>query len=263
MEESGSSSERRQTTNSIRKIVGYNLAFSLRAYFAARPALYFNSLRLIGKDMSAAVTDQSDILLAGIYGCANTYAHDALGESHPELQIAHHMHVPAQVLRAVKLSIPILILIRYPLDCIASYTTRGGMQLTLDDMRWGLKDFAYYYDSIIDLREHFVTTDFAEIVSDYPAAIRRLNERFGTRLSVPANDSEEAKAIVARNKFKGTQRKYVLEDVKTFLKRPELEAERARAIASYERFCDMTGTPQRKDPPRPPIAVNPEKTDKT
>jgi hypothetical protein len=208
--------------------------------------------------MSAAVTPDTDILLAGIYGCANTYAHDALGSNNESLRIAHHMHVPAQVVRASKLGTPTLILIRYPADCIASYTTRGGMELTIDDMRWGLKDYVYYYDTIVGLREHFVTTDFLEVVTDYPAAINRVNERFNTQFAVPANDSDAAKAIVKRNKFKGTDRRYVIDDVKDFLARPELAADMGRADAAYKRFCAATDTPIRKDPPRPPAARNPK-----
>lgn len=248
-------SDRRQTTNSLKALLGQDAAFSLRKYMARRPGLYFNFLRLIGKDMSAAVRPDTQILLSGIYGCANTYAHDALHTTNPDWRIAHHMHVPAQVIRAVKLGVPTLILIRHPVDCITSYTTRGGVDLTLDDMRWCLKDYTYFYDSIIDLRDQYVTTDFKEIVTDYPAAIARLNEKFGSTFNVPANDSEAAKAIVQRNKFKGTQRSHVIEDVKEFMQRPELATELNKAIAAYERFCAATNTPIRKDPPRPPAAV--------
>jgi hypothetical protein len=239
--------KRRQTTNALKKIVGSGLAFSIRSFFALRPFFYITALRLLRKDTSTTVNRDTDMLIAGIGGCANTYASDAFEFAQPDLNLAHHLHVPAQVIRATKLGLPCLVLIRHPVDSIASITSRFQKELTVEGVGWAYKDYAYYYDSIIDLRDHFVAAEFQEVVTNFPAVIDRVNQRFGTNFTVPDNNSEEAKQIALKNKWSPPDREYDKDDVRVFLQRPQLEKERLAAEAMYRRFCTTMGIPMRDD----------------
>lgn len=248
--------KRRQTTNALRKLIGSSLAFSIRSFFALRPALYITALRLLRKDTSTTVNKNTDVLIAGIGGCANTYASDAFEYAQPDLNLAHHLHVPAQVVRATKLQLPCLVLIRHPIDSIASITSRFQKELTIEGTAWAYKDYAYYYESIINLKDHYVAAEFSEVVTDFPAVIERMNAKFGTNYTVPPNASAEAREIAQKNKWTGPDRVYDKDDVRVFLQRPQLDKERLKAEATYRKFCEATGLTipekKRKNPHVPP-----------
>lgn len=251
-------SERRHTANTLKKFLGPNLTFAARRFIASRPALYFGALKLAGKNMSAAVRPDTALLTAGIWGCANTYAREAFKHNQPDVHLAHHMHVPAQVFRAIKYKVPTLVLVRHPFDAISSYTSRNGLDLTMEDMTWGLKDYAYYYNAIIDCADYYETAEFGEVVKDFTAPIARVNARFGTSFTVPENGSPESEEIRKNNKFPGYRRLHAVDDIKEFLQRPELRKYLEPAEDIYQRFCERTGTEARKDPPRPPMARRPQ-----
>ncbi len=250
---------RKRTTWLLRKTLGTDLTFAIRSFFALRPTLFFGAQKLAGKVSERAINNDTQMLIAGIWGCANTYAAQAFEHGNPGTGFSHHVHVPAQVVEAVRRQLPCLVLVRYPLDAIASYTSRDHLELNMRDMSWALKDYAFYYNSIVEMRDHYVTTDFKEVTSDYPAAFARVNAKFGTDFTVPANDSDEAKELRNKNKFKGLNRRYAIEDIKEFLNRPALEGYRVAAIEAYERFCEATDIPIRQDKARPPLERRYEK----
>jgi hypothetical protein len=250
---------RKRATYFLRSTLGVDLAFKIRAFFAIRPKLFFGAQKIVGKDTSRAINDDTQLLIAGIWGCANTYASQAFAEHQPGIAFSHHVHVPAQVVEAANRNLPCLVLIRHPIDAVASYTSREHLDLSLRDMHWALKDYAFYYNSIVNLKDSYTTSDFKEVISEYPAAFKRLNDKFNTSFSVPANDSDEAKDLRERNKYKGKDRRYAIDDIKDFICQPNLEKNRVAAEEAYERFCIATDTPIRKDEARPPMARRYEK----
>ncbi len=246
--------KRRNTALALRKILGQDLTFSVRAFINRRPRIYFTILPFLQKDLSRRVNRDTEMVIAGIWGCANTYAAAAFEHAQPETSVSHHLHIPAQVILAARYKIPCLVLVRHPIDAIASLTTRNGVEYSIDGFRWVLKDYAQYYESIFKYRKHYVVAEFKEVVTNFPASIQRVNEKFGTHFQVPENDSDEAKHIVAINKVRGIDRRYAIEDVKEFLHVPELAKYRIRAETAYEIFCTANDVPMRQDPARPPIA---------
>jgi hypothetical protein len=240
--------------NSFQPSVSQRLNFALRAFIKRQPLLYLRSLKMRDIDLSYFVSHETDMLLAGFGGSANTYATQALRSGSPGINLAHHLHVAAQVKRAAQLGTPCLVLIRHPVDSISSLTTRFGLEFSVDGLGWALKDYQNYYDAIIGHRKIFITCGFKDVIEDYSAVIRQVNKRFNTNFNAPENGSEASKEIIARNKFPGTRRACTLEDVQALTNSPELEKQRILAEKGYERFCTLTNTTYWKDPDRPPIA---------
>jgi hypothetical protein len=240
--------------NSFQPSVSQRLNFAVRAFIKRQPLLYRRSLKMRNIDLSYFVNHETDMLLAGFGGSANSYATQALLGGSPGINLAHHLHVAAQVKRAAQLGTPCLVLIRHPVDSISSLTTRRGPEFSVDGLGWALKDYQNYYDAIIGHRKGFITCGFKDVIEDYSAVIRQVNKCFNTNFSVPENGSDALKEIVAKNKVPGTDRGCTLEDVQALMNSPELEKLRIRAEKSYERFCTLTNTTYWKDPDRTPIA---------
>jgi hypothetical protein len=232
------------TANTLKKFLGQDLTYSVREFVSCRPRIYFNILPFLQDDLSCRVDRNTKMVISGIWGCANTYAATAFEYGQPGVAVSHHLHVPAQVIQAARFNVPCLVLVRHPADAIASLASRGGVDYSVEGFRWPLKDYAKFYESVLKYKQHYVVADFKEVVTNFPAAIQRVNDRFGTNFHVPENGSDEAKKIVA-SKVQGVPRPYTIQDVKEFLQLPELAGLRIRAERAYQKFCTANDVPMR------------------
>src|SRR5215211_5813810 len=105
------------------------VAFRLEKWFqihaGGHPAVYFSLYRLMRQDVSRIVTPDTQLVIEGFPRSGNSFARSAFvmaqSESPGKIRIAHHMHVPAQVVRAARWQIPTLVVIRRPRDAVLSF----------------------------------------------------------------------------------------------------------------------------------------------
>lgn len=153
------------------------LRFTLRAAVACHPPLYFPLQRLRPRRRHLLVTRDTEIVIEGYPRSANTFAVAAflLAQGRP-VKIAHHLHVPAQVIRAVQWGIPTIVLIRTPEKAVLSLLVREPKM----SAGRALRDYIAFYRTIAPYRERFVVAPFEEVISDFGRVIDRVNERFHT-----------------------------------------------------------------------------------
>lgn len=133
------------------------------------------------------ISDSTEIVIEGFPRSGNTFAVAAFTlaqERRPV--IAHHTHKVAQVAEAVKREIPTLVLIRHPADVAVSLVIRSP-HLTLPQV---LRNYIRYYEGIYRYQEGIVLSSFSNVVSDFGAEIKRVNEKFGTEF-LPFEHTEE------------------------------------------------------------------------
>ena len=120
----------------------------------------------------------TDIVIEGFPRCASSFVVAAFRSAQePRLMtIAHHTHMPAQVIAGVRRGIPTLVLIRRPEDAIVSQLIRSP-DLSVGSL---LRGFVRFYSPLAAYRSGFVVGAFDEAINDLGGVIRRLNERFGT-----------------------------------------------------------------------------------
>jgi hypothetical protein len=131
------------------------------------------------------------IVIDGFLRSGNTFSVAAFlvanGRDH---HIGRHLHGAPHLLRAARLGIPALLLIRRPSDAVTSYLVRRPA-LTASDAALEYLDF---YRTAWRARDHFVVGLFDEVVTDFGSVIRLVNARFGTDFKVyeptPENDRE-------------------------------------------------------------------------
>jgi hypothetical protein len=98
--------------------VAFKLEKWLQIYAGAHPAIYFNLFRLLRtrRSVERLVTPDTQLVIEGFPRSGNSFARRAFvmaqNESSHKTRIAHHIHVPAQVVRAARWRIPTLVLIR-------------------------------------------------------------------------------------------------------------------------------------------------------
>ena len=107
-------------------------------------------------------------------------------------RIAHHLHVPAQVVRAAGWQIPTLVLIRVPRDAVLSLVIRDP--ISVDQ---ALRYYVSFYKTVEKYRDAYVLGLFEEVTEDFGQVINRLNDKFGTTFSLFRHDEENVRKVFA------------------------------------------------------------------
>ncbi len=144
-------------------------------------------LRLTPMGISRQITEHTELVVEGFPRSGNTFMVTALlFASDHRLRISSHVHHPSQVKLAVQRGLPTALVVRDPLDTLASYLTYGqhGRPAT------SIREYCSYHRELLPYLDQLVVCDFDENVANLSASIARLNQRFGTELP-PFEDSPE------------------------------------------------------------------------
>jgi hypothetical protein len=114
--------------------------------------------------------------IEGFPRSANSYVVEIFYRRNGRLPLAHHLHVPGQILRAAQLGLPCALLIRRPLDALSSLLIVDE-RLSVDVVVWSYID---YYRRVWPARDAVVVCEFDEVIADASVVYRRMNERFQT-----------------------------------------------------------------------------------
>lgn len=162
-----------------------------------RPNLYFPLMKLFSRLQSIGfsahwiaspgafrvdriVSPNTEIVIEGFQRSANTFACIAFQKAQNRaVSMAHHLHVPAQIIQAIRLGIPTIVLIRHPVDAIISDLICGG-NLRCEDALFKVLDWIKFYSSIKHLTNRFELATFDRVTSDFGSVIASLNQKFAT-----------------------------------------------------------------------------------
>lgn len=151
--------------------------FHLHTWLGKYPDILFPLYSLLGIYQDRIVTPETELVIEGFPRSATTWCCAAfqVAQGRP-VRLASHIHLPAQVIRAVRTGIPALVLVRHPRDAVASAVIREPYA----SVRAHLQRYLVFYRSLEPYRHGFVVADFDQVTTDLAAVIRRLNSRYGT-----------------------------------------------------------------------------------
>jgi hypothetical protein len=148
-----------------------------KMYVRSRPSLYFAAHRVRGRYLDVSVSRETQLVIEGFPRSGNTFAVVAFRKAQRrEVNVAHHLHVPAQVIRAARWGIPCLVLVREPREAVTSLVLRHPEI----SPRRALIYYASFYKALLGYRDAFVVGTFEEVTADYGAVIKKVNRKFGT-----------------------------------------------------------------------------------
>ena len=158
-------------------------AYGLMTLLGARPVALAGA-RLVGHGVVAG--PGTELVVEGFPRSGNSLAVAAIAAAQPRpLRIAHHTHAPANVLRALRLGLPTLVVVRDP-DEAAVELVLAKPFLSLGH---ALRGYAHFHEPLLGRRDGFVVATFEEVHEDLAAVVRRINARFGTALAEPGPDA--------------------------------------------------------------------------
>jgi len=142
------------------------------------------------------------IVIEGFLRSGNTFSVAAFTVVNGgSLHIGRHLHGAGHVLRAVRLGLPTVVLIRPPREAVLSYLIRRGT-LTPDD---AVVEYLDFYRAAWPVRESFVIGLFENVVSDFGTVTDEVNARFGTSFAryepTPGNEAAAMALVEEMNRL--------------------------------------------------------------
>jgi hypothetical protein len=134
------------------------------------------------------ISAETELVIDGYTRSACTFAVYALQLAQPRpIRLAHHLHAPAQLIRAARANVPALLVIREPRGAILSQLVREPDVA----MRDALTAYARFHACLVPHLDDLVVGNFEQVTHDFGSVIDRLNARFHRRLQrfehTPAN----------------------------------------------------------------------------
>ena len=163
------------------------MALSMRMW-----ALPLFRLRKVNRDLT--VNRHTDIVIEGFPRCANTFTVVAFQQAqYRDVNIAHHLHAPSQIMLAKKLGLPAILLIRDPVDAIVSLKIRHPEL----DVRRCIRDYIAFYRSLSSINDYPVVADFHDITNHLDLVIEEVNRRYQTHFTKFFNTNENVESVFA------------------------------------------------------------------
>ena len=163
-----------------------------RRYLGRHPLLFYNFYRMRPSYRHLLVDPRTQIVIEGFPRSGNTFAVVAFQKAQPQsVRVAHHLHMPAQVVLAAQWGIPTLLLVRKPTDAALSWVIREpGVPI-----RQALKHYLSFYEKAAEYRDALVVGFFEEVTRDYGTVLERVNAKFGTEFSTFHHSEENVKSV--------------------------------------------------------------------
>jgi hypothetical protein len=137
------------------------------------------------------VEPDSDIVIDGYQSSGITFARKAMEHANPSIRIASHVHSWAHVAQGLRRGKPVVVLLRPPLEGIASHATR----MRLDDLDLEVERYLRFYRGVERFADGVVLSPFSATTTRFGEVIKAVNEKFG-RSFIPF-PHEDASAVAA------------------------------------------------------------------
>ncbi|WP_172331807.1 hypothetical protein [Mangrovicoccus sp. HB161399] len=200
-----------------------------KQFLSARPALFIPTFYCFGPHSKRdyLTTKKSEIVIDGPPRSANTFAYAAFKYAQQrDISIAHHLHVPAQLMRGVELGIPTMALIREPVSAVRSLK----LIFPYIDENKSLQKWISYFSRLQPIMDHIVLADFHDVTKDFGLVIDAVNEKFSTSF-IRFDHTEDNVAAVYREIEEMDRRESGGSDV--YVARPSDFKKQAQADVNY------------------------------
>jgi len=227
------------------------------------PRLYYPIMQHHRRYRELLINNATDLVIEGYPRSGNTFAVAALQFVQPQtLHIARHTHSPAQVMEAVRLGLPTLVVVRNPRDAAVSLVIREP-EVTLAH---AFARYRRYHERIHACRAGFLVATFDEVTTEFGAVVERFNRTFGLSLTPFAHTQANCDAVfkivedMERKDFDGVLREHRVARPSEWRREPKARLAEAVGDASYRTLlgdCDRLYETFRALAAKPPTAGAP------
>ena len=140
------------------------------------PFWFFLIYKLFRKHRHLILNENTEIVIEGYPRSANTFAVVAFEYAQRrKVNIAHHLHSPAQIIRGVNKGMPVCLLIRDPKASIKSLCVRNPFF----PVSMALESYIGFYETVMPYLHGCYIAKFDDVISDFGKVIQGINKKFG------------------------------------------------------------------------------------
>ncbi|MCK5719985.1 MAG: hypothetical protein KAH84_08595, partial [Thiomargarita sp.] len=155
-----------------------SIRYECHSILGTYPKVYFPLLSFLSnrKRNQRRILNDTELVLEAFPRSANTFAVYAfqMNQAKP-IKIAHHLHVPAQIIAGVQQSIPTLVIVRQPENSVYSTIIRRNIRRgTTISAKQVLRSWIRFYESLIPYQSGFVVATFEQVTTDFGLVIERV-----------------------------------------------------------------------------------------
>jgi len=156
------------------------MLLDVRSYLGQKPFVFGciqkampgqRSLTLVDKDTQFCIEAPS--------GSGNSYFVNGFMMANQDVRLAHHHHVAAQVRRSVHFRVPVLVILRDPVDCVVSRTWHSPLLAGAVFRQW-----IRFFRAVDEVQDSVLIASFESVTSKPDGVIEGVNARFGTSFDV-------------------------------------------------------------------------------
>jgi hypothetical protein len=217
------------------------------------PYLWDVAMRIRPEKYATLARPDTALVIEGFLRSGNTFSvaafHIANG---PTLHVGRHLHGAPHVLRAVRLGLPTVVLVRRPRDAVLSYLVRRSTLTPYD----ALLEYLDFYRTAWPARNGFVVGLFDRVTSDFGSVLDEVNERFGTSFRrfehTPENEARAFELVEEMNRRESGgvvlethvgrpsgERARRKEELRALLDQPRTAVKLREADDLYERYAEL------------------------
>lgn len=195
------------------------------------------------------VGNHTELVIDGFQGSANSFATVAFKNSQSrKVMIAHHLHSPAQIIKAVDKNLPVLLTVRDPVGAILSLISRWHYI----SVTQALKSYIGFYSKLLNYSDRLVVSTFEHTTQNLDQIVKEINHKFktnfdaidmnqaGTESREEVSESEVEKKLrnrikaLKKQEFDQTTNSALLQKAKGLYKKFVLIAEEQRSSINSE-----------------------------
>ena len=225
----------------------------VRRPLARTPYLWDAAMRVRPEKKATLARPDTAIVIEGFLRSGNTFSVAAFQIANgSSLHVGRHLHGAPHVLRAVRMRLPTVVLVRQPRDAVLSYLVRRPTLTPYD----ALLEYLDFYRTVWPVRDRFVVGLFDVVTGDFGAVIEQVNERFGTSFRrfdpTPENEARAFELVEEMNRAESggevvethvgrpsAQRATRKDELRALLDRPTTSKRLREAERLYERYVEL------------------------
>jgi hypothetical protein len=165
----------------IRKKLNFyylSLLLDIRSVLGKSPFLFRIVQKLSPTRRSETLVERcTGLCIEAPSGSASSYFVRGFEMINPDVRLAHHHHVAAQVLRSCHLRVPTVVILRDPIDCVVSRAAFWNTPILIGAI---FRQWIRFFREIEKVRDDVLFVSFESVTRKPEVVIKAINAHFNT-----------------------------------------------------------------------------------
>jgi hypothetical protein len=140
----------------------------------------FSQVAALGSGRDTLVSPTTALCVEAPPRSGNSFFVVGFSMANPGLRVAHHHHVPAQVMNAIALNVPVITILRNPIDSALAKAAPGNERFLIGTT---LKKWVSFWRPLQRILPAAFPVPFERLVGSPSGVIAAINQRYGTAFS--------------------------------------------------------------------------------